>query len=252
MSFDETGMRVLKQLWWLHVASTPELTLYEIVKKRGRDGMDEMGVLPLFTGVAVHDHLKSYYHYTLCAHSECNAHILRYLKFLYEDCGFAWASLMCGLLIKIKRHVELTRLFGEDRLELDVIAEYERDYRTILEAAKTEEGETQETHTCKQITESRRLRVRLAEYEAQTLTFMYDFAVPFDNNQAERDLRMPKAKQKISGCFRSEAGSEAFALARSFISTCLKRGLSVIDGLKAVLAGNALSFLGSDFVPQLS
>lgn len=248
--FDETGMRVLSRLWWMHVASTPDLTLYEILTKRGRQGMDEMGILPTFNGIAVHDHLKSYYNYTLCAHAECNAHILRYLIFLHDEYGYGWAALMSGLLLKVKRHIELTKLFGEERLTPSAIAKYESDYREILEGAEKEEGGG--NYTCKQITESRRLRERLAKYEAETLTFMYDFAVPFDNNQAERDIRMPKAKQKISGGFRSKGGSNAFAIIRSFISTCIKRKLSVIDGLRAVLEGKVLSFLGSDFEPTIS
>lgn len=251
VNFDETGMPVMGKLWWMHVASTANLTLYEIVSKRGQAGMDVMGVLPYFTGIAVHDHLKSYYRYTNCAHAECNAHILRYLIFLHEDCGYIWAGLMLGLLLKIKKHVDLTKIFGGDKLEKDDIEQYERDYQMIIEAAATEEERTGDIHSVSQTTESRRMRTRLEKYAIETLTFMYDLTVPFDNNLAERDIRMPKTKKKISGGFRSEAGSKAFATARSFISTCVKRGLSVIDGLNSVLEGNVLSFLGSDFQPQL-
>lgn len=248
--FDESGMRVIGRLWWMHVASTDSITLYDILPRRGMEAMDEMGILPQYKGIAVHDHWKSYYHYLLCAHAECNAHILRALLFLYEDCGFAWAGLMCGLLLKIKRHVDLIKLFGEaQRLEAQDVAQYESDYQLVLDAAQEEELETGKAHTDSPKTESRRLRERLEEYAIETLTFMYDFAVPFDNNQAERDIRMPKTKQKISGGFRSESGAKAFARTRSFISTCVKRGLSVLDGLKAVLEGNALTFLGPDFQP---
>jgi len=247
VSFDETGMDVMSKLWWMHVACTDSLTLYAILKKRGQEGMNEMGILPFFTGIAVHDHLKSYYCYIECAHAECNAHILRYLIFLHEDCHFEWAGVMCGLLLKIKRHVDLTKAFGENLIEATDIAQYERDYQTILDTAKLEEEECRESHANSQLIESRRMRTRLAEFAIETLSCMYDFAVPFDNNQAERDIRMPKAKQKISGGFRSEAGSLAFARTRSFISTCIKRGLSVIDGLKTVLTGDMLSFLGEDF-----
>jgi transposase len=250
VNFDETSMKVMGKLWWMHVASTKDLTLYEIVIKRGREGMNIVGILPHFTGIAVHDHLKSYYCYIECAHAECNAHILRYLIFLHEDCEYAWAGLMMGLLLKIKKHVDLAKLFGADSIEAEDLAQYERDYQAMIEVAKSEEEENGDIHSVRQTTESRRMRNRLEEYAIETLTFMYDFTVPFDNNQAERDIRMPKAKQKISGGFRSEAGSEAFARTRSFISTCIKRGLNVLDGLRAVLNGDALSFLGEDFVPQ--
>ncbi len=248
--FDESGLRVNGELWWLHVASTDTLTLYEIAAKRGREGIDQMGVLPKFTGVAVHDHWKSYYKYYLCAHAECNAHIIRNLVFLFENCGFEWAGLMCGLLLRIKRHVDLTKVFGETKIDAQDIIEYEREYQTILDAAKAEEDETETVHTGVQLIESRRMSKRLGDFAIETLTFMYDLAVPFDNNQAERDIRMPKAKQKISGGFRTATGSRAFAVARSFISTCIKRGLSVIDGLTAAFKGDALSFLGADFLAQ--
>jgi len=250
VNFDETGMDVMSKLWWMHVACTDTLTLYAIMEKRGQEGMNKMGILPSFTGTAVHDHLNSYYCYIECTHAECNAHILRYLIFLYEDCHFEWAGLMLGLLLKIKKHVDLTKTFGENLIGASDIAQYESDYQEILSRAQTEEEGCGKNYSNNQIIESRRMRNRLDKYALETLSFMYDFTIPFDNNQAERDIRMPKAKQKISGGFRSEAGSLAFARARSFISTCIKRGLSVIDGLKAVLTGDALSYLGKDFVPQ--
>jgi transposase len=231
--FDESGMRVCAQLYWLHSASTEENTVYFIHPKRGRDAMDEMGILPVFTGTAIHDHWKSYYHY-LCAHAECNAHHLRHLQWLFEDLGYEWAGEMICLLLRIKRHVELSHAFDANSLPNESIDEYENAYRKILAIA----GKIESPHI-----ESKRMVNRMTEYEQEALLFMYDFDVPFTNNLAERDIRMPKLKQKISGGFRSEDGANAFARIRSFVSTAIKRGKDVYEGLVAVFSGDAYDFL---------
>jgi transposase len=237
--FDETGMRVTGKNHWLHVASTETCTVYGIHEKRGSDAMDEIGILPLFMGTAVHDHLKSYYKY-LCAHSECNQHHIRHLEYLYENLKCDWAGEMLLLLIKIKKHVDLTKLFkAEDQevssLEQEDIEIYVRIYREILENAYV----TIE----KSPVESQRMIKRLIKFEQETLLFMYDFSVPFTNNLSERDLRMPKAKQKISGGFRTKKGAEVFARIRGYISTVKKRGKNVMDGITAIFKNEAQSFL---------
>ena len=232
--FDESGMRVEGKTHWLHSAGTERCTLYSIHKKRGRDAMDEINILPRFEGTAVHDHLKSYYGYTNCAHAECNQHHLRTLKYIYEDLKMGWAGEMANLLLRINRHVELSKLFGADCLEQDDIAEYEQAYRDILSGVDTSKTAP---------TESRRMANRLVKYEQETLLFMLDFNVPFTNNLAERDIRMPKAKQKISGGFRSVGGANAFARIRSFVSTAKKKGKDVYDGIVSVYIGNPIDHL---------
>jgi len=234
VNFDETGMRSEGKTQWLHSAGTPDATYYAIHEKRGHVAMDEIGILPVFTGTAIHDHLKSYYHYDKCAHGECNQHHLRALEYLHEDLGEAWAYEMKCLLLRIKKHVDLCKLFGADHLEQVDIDEYERSYRAILAGADQSEQAR---------VESRRMAKRLTKYEQETLLFMLDFDVPFTNNLAERDVRMPKTKQKISGCFRSEAGKKAFARTRGYISTVKKKGKNVFDGLVAAFSGNAEKFL---------
>jgi len=199
--------------------------------------MDEMGILPKFLGTAIHDHWKSYYQYDRCAHGECNEHHLRTLKYLYEDLGEAWADEIARLLLRIERHVELCRTFGVRRLEQEDIAEYYRVYRSILASADQSKSAP---------AESRRLAKRLTDYEAEALLFMLDFDVPFTNNLAERDVRMPKLRQKISGCFRSDEGKKAFARTRGYISTVKKRGKNVIDGLVSAFRGDATGFLYSE------
>lgn len=206
--------------------------------------MDAQGILPEFRGTAIHDHWKSYYNYDQCAHGECNAHHLRHLQYLHENLGIEWAGEMACLLLRIKKHVDLSKAFGADRLEQADIEDYERMYRDILDNAKLlfpklPKG-TKESYTHG---EARRMATRLSEYEQETLLFMIDFLVPFDNNQSERDLRMPKAKQKISGCFRTEEGVKSFARVRGFISTAKKKGKRIIDGLVSIFKGNPREFL---------
>jgi hypothetical protein len=235
--YDETGMRVGGKTQWLHSAGTKSCTVYAIHEKRGVAAMDDIGILPVFQGTAIHDHWKSYYHYTQCAHGECNQHHLRDLKYLYEDLGVSWAEDMASLLCRIDRHVELSKCFGTDRLEQSDIDEYERMYRAILANADQSE---------KAPVAARRMAKRLTKFEQETLLFMFDFDVPFTNNLGERDIRMPKAKQKISGCFRSDAGAKVFARTRGFISCVKKKGLNVFDGIVAAFKGKAETFLYPD------
>ena len=195
----------------------------------------EIGILPRYTGTLVHDHWKSYYKYGQCSHAECNAHHLRTLRYLHENLHCLWAGDMAALLLRIKRHADLCKLFGSDRIEQADIELYEKNYRGILAAAQSSSEAKPD--------ESRRMLKRLGEYESEALLFMIDFDVPFTNNLAERDVRMPKTKMKISGGFRSKQGAKVFARIRGFISTTKKKGKNVLDGLVSVFNGNSKSFL---------
>jgi transposase len=232
--FDESGMRVGGKTHWIHSAGTESATHYGIHKKRGIEAMDAIGILPEFRGTAIHDHLRSYYHYDKCAHGECNQHHLRTLKYLYENLGVIWAFEMTCLLLYIKRHVDLCKVFGAGHLLQEDIEEYERTYREILSKADISDQAP---------TDARRMANRMIKYEQETLLFMIDFDVPFTNNLAERDIRMPKAKQKISGGFRTDKGAKVFARVRGFISTIKKKNKNVLDGLVSVFSGNSVKFL---------
>ncbi len=236
--FDESGMRVAGKTQWLHSAGTALATYYRIHEKRGQAAMDAIGILPVFEGTAIHDHLKSYYRYKRCAHGECNQHILRALAYLYENLGIVWAFELTGHLLRIERHVDLSKAFGADQLAQADIEAYAADYRRILAKAD---------RSAKAPVDERRLANRLIAYEQETLLFMLDFDVPFTNNLAERDIRMPKAKQKISGGFRTNSGAKTFARIRSFISTCQKKGKNVFEGLVAIFKGEAEAFLYPEF-----
>lgn len=242
VNFDETGMYVKGKRMWLHSASTPQLTHYACHDHRGATATQAIGVLPAFGGRAIHDAFNSYWQYD-CAHGLCNAHHLRELIFAHEQGQRTWAGQMKALLLEIKGAVDIATAHGQTALAPTQIADYEQRYVVILQAGLEEEhhdppppsgqGGRKKQHKSKNLLE------RLAKYQAETLAFMKDFAV--DNNLAERDLRMMKVKQNVSGCFRTTTGAQAFCRIRSYLSTMKKQGHNVIAALKSVFLGTPLA-----------
>jgi transposase len=241
--FDETGMYVADTRGWLHSASTPQLTHYAYHEKRGSQATRAIGVLPSFQGRAIHDGFSAYWQYD-CAHGLCNAHHLRELLFVHEQMGRAWAGQMKQVLLDSKRAVDTARAHHQTTLALEQIQDYEERYATILRAGAEEEQRDAPEATGrrgpKKQRKSKNLLDRLEKYQAETLAFLHDFTVPFDNNLAERDLRMMKVKQKVSGCFRTTTGAHAFCRIRSYISTMKKQGHNAITALKSVFSGTPL------------
>jgi transposase len=243
-NFDETGLYVAGRREWVHVASTPLLTHYGPHAKRGAEATHEIGILPAFTGRAIHDAWSPYFDYS-CAHGLCNAHHLRELTFVHEQLGQAWAKEMKDLLVEIKAAVEQARARGATALSQAQQRRFDKTYEQRL-AAGLELPENQppppngKRGRPKQ-SKAKNLLDRLAQRKGETLAFMSDFTVPFDNNQAERDLRMVKVQQKVSGCFRSSDGAKAFCRIRGYISTIKKQGRNVLAALSSVFAGQSLS-----------
>jgi transposase len=239
---DETGMRVNGKLWWLHVASTDGLTFYFVHTKRGKEAMDAMGILPHYEGISVHDGLKSYAQYA-CQHALCNAHHLRELTFILERYQQIWAEEMSILLCDLKQQVDDAKARAEKALEPELVQWFEERYQTLIQAGLAANPRPElppdavKPRGRPKQSPAKNLLDRL-QHQDQVLAFMYDFQVPFDNNQAERDLRMMKLKQKISGGFRSVQGAQMFARIRGYISTLKKQGLNVLDALKQVFLGN--------------
>jgi len=238
--FDETGMKVSGKLQWLHVACTEKLTYYGRHEKRGKAAIDELDILPKFSGRAVHDNWSSYSQYG-CAHGLCNAHHLRELTFIEEECHQGWAGKLKGLLVEIKGQVGERQAQEALRLEKSCLREFERQYQEAIEegllANPPPEVEPGQRGRKKQ-SKAKNLLDRLSGKREQVLAFMYDFRVPFDNNQAERDLRMMKVRQKVSGCFRSPEGADYFCRIRGYISSLRKQGEKVLAGIEAVFSGN--------------
>jgi transposase len=241
--FDETGLYIEGKRHWLHVASTRQLTHYAPHSKRGHLATDEIGILPGFRGRAMHDGYRSYLSYP-CQHALCNAHHLRELTFLEEQLGQAWAGSLKSLLLEIKCVVERARVAGDTQLDHVRIKTFERRYEKILRQGFASQSSSPALATGrrgpKKQTKAKNLLDRLSRYRCETLAFMYDFDVAFDNNLAERDLRMMKVQQKISGCFRTTDGATTFCRIRSYLSTIRKQGHNVLFALRNVFAGHPI------------
>jgi len=246
VNFDETGSSVDGKRQWLHAASSPNLTYYKIHPKRGSHAMNQIGILPNFNGRAIHDFWKPYFKYD-CNHGLCNAHHLRELVFLHEQHDQRWAKDMIECLVDIKKDVDEAK-GSTDTLFKEQIQKFEERYQAILDKGYNENPLPKKKYSKKKRgrrkkTKARNLLERLDNHRKEALAFMYDFTVPFDNNLAERDLRMAKVQQKISGTFRSQDGANAFCRIRSYISTTRKNAVNAIEAI-------VNAFAGTPYVPK--
>ncbi|HEY8744195.1 MAG TPA: transposase, partial [Chloroflexota bacterium] len=208
--------------------------------------MDAIGVLPAFradarrAAVAVHDGLASYQQYQACTHALCNAHHLRELTFIEEQLGQPWAKDLKTVLGEIKQAVDAARGQGLPALPAETTHAFARRYDRVLEAgfqANARPAPSGKRGRPK-LGKAASLLERLRTHKEATLAFMEDFAVPFDNNQAERDIRMTKVREKISGCFRTTTGPERFCRIRGYISTLRKQGMPIFSALGQAIAGH--------------
>jgi transposase len=249
LQVDESGLRVQGRLHWLHVACTERLTSYEVHTKRGHEAMEAAGILGPFRGTMVHDHWKPYFTYDACAHALCNAHHLRELRFIATQYHQAWANDMAALLVEIKATVAATPAPAMGLSPPEVLA-FTTRYDAVVQAGfeanpvlgSPIEGAEKKRGRPKQPPPVN-LLLRLRDFKGQVLAFMLDFRVPFDNNQGERDIRMVKVKQKVSGGFRTLEGAQRFGRIRGYLSTARKHTKNVFEAIRD-------AFEGHPFIPS--
>lgn len=246
---DETGLRVAGQPQGLHVASTARLTHYGVQRQRGTAAMQALGVLPGFGGVAVHDGLAAY-GTVGCQHALCNGHHLRELTFVAEQYHQGWAGECKALLQEMTAAVDAAREAGRSHLDPAAVRRYETRYRELalagVAAHPPPEPRVPGQSGPPKRSPGGKLAERLGRHEAAALRFLHDFRVPFDNNQAERDLRMVTVQQKISGGFRTARGAAQFCRIRGYLSTARKQGHAPLTALQAACAGTPLVLTGAE------
>jgi transposase len=244
MHHDETGMYLMGQRWWMHVSATSTLTQYAVHRKRGSQAMNAIGILPAFTGVLVHDGLSTYWGYH-CDHALWNVHHLRELLFLDEVEKQTWAGELKTLLLEMKTAVEQAQSEGRCRLNALEVADWKARYQDLLQegyqANPPPAADVPRKRGRRKQSAARNLLDRLSTHQDAVLLFLERWSVPFDNSQAERDIRMVKVQQKVSGGFRSAAGAEAFCRIRGYLSTLRKQGTHLLTALELALAGHPIS-----------
>ena len=239
---DETGIRIEGKTQWLHTVSSPEWTLYHVHEKRGRIAIENHDVLPKYQGILVHDCWASYFatDYSF-DHALCGAHLLRECQGIIDYDGHQWATDMKTLLQEAYHHKKKWSL-EDTPIEEAYIREWEQRYDRILECGEKEWAtdpvpDAPLKRGRKKKSKSANLGARFKLHKTAVLRFIQDARVPFDNNLAERDIRMMKVKQKVSGSFRTREGALEFAQNRGFISTLRKQNRNIISSLISVLRG---------------
>ena len=239
---DETGFFVQQQRWWLHVSCTRRLAYYTAHPNRGTDAHDAIGLLDGYGGTAVHDAYHSYFTYHGCTHALCGVHIQRELLFLEEEAGpvtAAWARPLRRALETMRRATVRARDAGMRALDARTQRRYARRFDALLARGEAAEPPPvrADPRWKPRRTPGAQLLLRLRKYRDAVLRFIHDLTVPFDNSEAERDLRMMKVEQKVSGGFRTADGAHTFCTLRSYLVTARKQGVAALDALRAALTG---------------
>jgi transposase len=239
--FDETGTRVDKKLWWVHDASNCEYTYLDISTKRGFAGMEQCDVLPHFHGIAMHDCWASYWSYPDIQHAVCCAHLLRELTGISETYPEQkWAPAFIDLLMEMKKVKDKAVGSGKTSLSYYHYHKFDKRYDELIKQAREENPlpkPTPKKRGRKKKGKILALVERLDNYKASVCLFIKNFLVPFDNNQAERDVRMIKVKTKVSGCFRTEDGARDYLKIMSYVGTANKQGINAYEAIRKAILG---------------
>jgi transposase len=235
--FDETGLRVAGKLHWVHCARTGKYTLITCHPKRGREGIDAAGALRRFHGVAVHDAWAPYDTYVDAQHQLCYAHAQRELAAITETAGpdvdWCWATQAADALVEIHQQVAEAIAAGADALDPEALDKQVQLFRCAVQIAITSTA----VRSDKVMRKHNALARRLADRQDDYLRFTTDWRIPPDNNGSERDIRMIKLRQKVSGCLRTLAGAKQFCAIRSYLSTAAKHGQNFFDTLVMLAQG---------------
>lgn len=236
---DETGLRVREHSSWVHVCSTEQLTHYGVHDSCGRQALEAIGILPEFEGTSVHDGYASYPGYD-CQHALCTVHHLRELTFVEDVLGQPWAKEMKDVLLEMKAAVEQAKAAGQNKVDVFQVASFHSRYGALIREGFSLNPKGVPPPPAKRAKQSvaYNLLTRLWKHRHEVVRFLQEFAVPFGNNLAERDLRMLKVQQKVSGEFRTDEGAERFCRIRRYLSTVRKQGLPLLTALKQTLAGH--------------
>lgn len=237
VGFDETGLRVAGKLHWVHCARTDKYTLITCHPQRGREGINAAGVLGRFAGVAVHDAWAPYDTYTAPEHQLCCAHALRELAAVTDlqpvEADWCWATQAADALVEMQKLVTEAITTGADRLDPDMLDKHVGLYRSAVQIGVTATA----ARTTKVMRKHNALARRLRDRQDDYLRFTQDWRIPPDNNGSERDIRMIKLRQKVSGCLRTLTGAEQFCAIRSYLSTAAKHGQNLFNTLVTLAEG---------------
>jgi len=238
MNVDETSLRVDKKNHWIHVYSAGDITLKFLHRNRGLDATEDINIIPRYSGTIIHDCLASYLSYDHCGHGLCGSHIVRELTCVIESNGYKWATNMKALLLETCKKVSKRK---KKRLSEKQYANLQKRYRNIITRGDRELPPIPDKPNGKRgrmaKSDAHNLLERLRDNESAVLLFAKKSEVPFTNNRAERDLRMAKVKQKVSGCFRRESYAKAYCRISSYLQTMANKGYNPLIAIQMALDG---------------
>jgi transposase len=241
---DETGFRFLGRRFWCHVCCTALLTLFLCSRRRGYEGTAALGVLPGYTGIAIHDCWAPYFLFMNCGHGICNEHLVRELEGVHERDGQPWAKQMQMILyeaLDLKRRWHASELDIPDETIANITTRYEACLRQGFRENPTPTPSPAPKRGPVKRGKNLALLDRMQKYQTNILLCLHDRNVPWSNNQAERDIRPIKGQQKVSGGFRTENGATEFCRIRSYLSTTSKNGINPFEAIVSALAGKPWS-----------
>jgi len=238
MHVDETSLRVDRKNHWIHVYSADDITLKFLHPKRGLEAIEEIGIIPRYGGQVIHDCWKSYLSYGHCGHGLCGSHLLRELTFIVDSNGYAWASNMKRLL---QENCAIVAKRQSKQLSEQEYKNLQKRYRNILTRGMKELPPIPPKQNGKPgkvaKSDAHNLWERLKDHESAVLLFTKLPHVPFTNNRAERDLRMSKVKQKVSGCFRQTIYAKAYCRISSYLQTMANKGYNPLVAIQMAFSG---------------